>query len=645
MSRYNRPLFDRKELDRKTHDEARNRLLFDWWCDDGDHDGEGPRRRGSDRLNYIASLHGKATDFPSRAPLQNDPAPPLTEPAPQGFRKVFLLSDPEHVRQALTDTVHFGNLPYAALGGASFLLGLDPGPGYKGVDWHARQRALVTHALSLYSAAGLRELARQAVQEAALTCLARTDFDLALFAEQAALRYAGRLFGYGFQDHGLLEEASRATYRALQYLAVGQHFVTVPGTLPAAQQALGRLVARTSQLMDDYTRLKRTPRLLGFAPGRDWPEGVQPWSEVGLCTLLGEPLLKRLPDLEAPDRPGAQSKPQERLSGRDRATIAATLVAGTLGNIQSAVCLLTQSFLRGPEDERKAARARDEVDAKDAVLLGQLAAALEQRMAKLPPVPVLPRRTRFDVVLKLGGVKIRAGTDCLLLLEGQPGCMHAHTAAACPRIWGGVIGANAAPHACLGQALSMPLIAALVRHTLCLPGLKPALDPLTGEVQKIQRLWGFGCTQYPLRFDRERVLAQHNLIVAMRVKAPIGENAMRLRRLIAAGVPRIEHALTQYGHVHFAWFEFSDDDSQLVLRTIYDGQFDAYVKHFATRVGELFDGLFEYVEGAPPRPVAEYPNEFAETLRRNNRAPLAGFLYSAYPKAQAEQIRKTMGPP
>ena len=651
MSRFKRKRFDRQELDSKTHDEARNRLLFDWWCDDGDHEGEGSRRRGSDRLNYIASLHGEPTEFPSRAALQNDPAPLLTEPAPQGFRKVFLLSNPEHVRQALTETAMFGNppyesaafgnLPYAALGGASFLLGLDPGPGYNGVDWHAQQRKLIDHALGLYCAGGLRELARKAVAEAALTCLARPEFDLALFAEQAALRYVGRLFGYGFQDHALLEEASRATYRALQYLAVGQHFVTEPGTLPAAQQALGRLVARTSELMDEYTRLQRTPHRHGFEPGRDWPEGVQPWSEVGLREPLGEPLLKRLPDLEAPGPP--PSKPDERLSGRDRATIAATLVAGTLGNIQSAVCLLTQSLLRGPADERKAASAREDANANvDAALLCQLAASLEQRMAKLPPVPVLPRRTRCDVVV--GGVKIKAGTDCLLLLEGQPGCVHAHTAAACPRVWGGVIGSTKAPHACLGQALSMPLIAALVRHTLCLKGLKPALDPLTGEVQKIQRLWGFGCTHYPLRFDRERVRTQHNLIVAMRVKSPISENAMRLRRLIAAGVPRIEHALMQYGHVHFAWFEFSDDDSQLVLRTIYDGQFDAYVKHFATRVGDLFDGLFEYIEGAPPLPVSEHPNEFAETLRRNNRAPLAGYLYSANPRAEAEQIRKLMGP-
>lgn len=627
MSRYERPPYDPDALKDLSHDEARNRQLFDWWCDEGETD---PRRE-SDRVRYITSLLGKPTPFPSRAPLQNDPAPPLTVPAPQGFREVFLLSKPEHIRRALTERKDFGNIPYAALGGASFLLGLDPGPGYNKIDWHAQQQALVKDALA-YSAPGLRVLAKRAVDQAALTSLARPDFDLAQFAEQAALRFMGHLFGYGFQDHALLEEASRATYRALQYLAIGQHFVTEPGTLPAAQQALGRLISRTSQLMEDYTQLTRSPRRFGPEPNREWPEGVQPWSEAGLSTSLGEPVLKRLVTLGDPRKKHDAPKPYDLLSGRDRAIVAATLVAGTLGNIQSAVCLLIQSLLRCRDDELRAARESDDDGLEN---------DLELRMAKLPPVPVLPRRTLREVMLDC--VKIPEGTDCLLLLEGQPGCPHAHEASACPRVWGDVATDGLAIHACLGRQLSLPLIAALVRLTLKLPQLKPALDPLTGETPRVERLWGFACTRYRLRFKRESYRAQQNLIVSMRVKSPIGENVAHLRRLIAAGVPRIEHALTGFGHVHFAWFEFSDDERQLVLRTIYDGQFEAYVQHFALRVGDVFDGLFEYLEGAPPRPVAEHPHEFVETLHRLNRAPLAGYLYSAYPNAKAEQIRKFAG--
>jgi cytochrome P450 len=617
MSRYERPPFNINDLNGKT-DEESNALIFDWWCDEGDLDDGSGNPRTSDRLLYIRSLRGVARRIPSRAPHQNDPAPPITVPAPEGFRDVYLLSGPNDLHHALTNTTDFNNLPYAALGGASFLLGLDPGPGDKGVDWHLKQRALVDKAFAAYPAIQLRLLASKAVEQAALTSLDRPYFDMAEFAAQAALRYAGVLFGYGFQDHTLLQAASTATYRALQYLAIGQHFITEPETLPAAQQALGCLVARTSELMEEYTRLERSPRRYGPKPRRKWPTGVQPWSELGFSPL-GEPVLKRLPGIaDPPANPSRQT-----LSGRDRAIVAATMIAGTLGNIQSAVCLLLQ-FLLDPLGG-KAERAKIEKMDCDAALEAFLLPLLD----KFPPVPVLPRRTRVKVSLN-HGVTIPADTDCLLLLEGATPCQHT---------WGDVKGGGPAPHECLGYNFSLPLIAALVHRTLNLPEVRVALDPLNGETLKVQRLWGFSCTRYALIHDQEQS-KQQNLIICMRVKPPISENAKHLRRLIAAGVPRIEHVLTSFQHLHFAWFEFTEDERELVLRTVYDGQFESYVQHFALYAGDLFDGLFEYLEGAPPRPVAEHPQEFVEALRLLNRSPLGGYLYSAYPRVEANQIRQ-----
>jgi hypothetical protein len=147
-----------------------------------------------------------------------------------------------------------------------------------------------------------------------------------------------------------------------------------------------------------------------------------------------------------------------------------------------------------------------------------------------------------------------------------------------------------------------------------------------------------GCLHYPLRFDREKVRVQQPLIVMMRVKSPLPENAERLRRVVRSGAPRIEWALNNSRHVHFAWFEFLENDSVLALHTIYDGDFDAYIQHFALKVGDLFDQLFECIEGAPPLPVAENPNEFIEAIRRYNRAPLGGYFYSAYPKLECSRI-------
>jgi hypothetical protein len=615
VKRFDRPPFSKADLDNKVGDEARNNLIFDWWCDE------------DDRKAFIASLNGVPTPIRSRSPIQDDPAPPLDKPAEQGFRNVYLISDPVHVHMALTRPDLFSNVPYAMLGGGTFLLAQDsPAPGEDRVDWHAAQRTFIEQALS-YDEGTLRAWAQRAVEQAELTSLARPDFDLALFAEQAALRYLGQLYGYAFQDHVLLEEAARATYRALQYVTIGQHFVTEPLTVPTAQQGLGRLVTRTSDLMRDYADLARSPRSFSSPSGTEWPTGVQPWHE--LIPQHGvkrqPPVLKRLAGLES------------NLSGRDRAAVAATMLAGTVGNIQSAVCLLTQALM-----ELKAERGEQERKRICDADVADLEKEFGEWVSRLPPMTVVPRRTRKAEKVPLGGINIPAETDCLLILQAPRFCPHDSKDDPCPHAWGAVHDGHAA-HACLGRRISQPLIAALVQRVLRLPGLKPALDALTRETLKVERLWGFACTRYPLRFQRERVRAQQNLIVPMHVKSPISENAPRLRRLIAAAVPRVDYVLANFGHLHFAWFEFSDDDSVLVLRTIYDGDFDAYIQHFALRAGDIFDGLFEFLEGAPPRPVAEHPREFVEAIRRFNRAPFAGYLFSAYPGAETDQIRGAVG--
>lgn len=600
MSRFKRPAFNPAELTATVDSEAKNRLIFDWWCDE------------ADRKAYIASLNGLPTWIDGRMPLQDDPAPPIHRPVPQGLKRVLLISSPRDVHDVLTRPQDFSNRPYALLGGGTFLLGQDPST--TGTDWHCEQRKFVNDALA--DGKNFRPLAQRSIAQAALTSLAQPAFDLASFAEQAALRYLGQLYGYAFHDHSLLEDASRATYRALQYVAIGQHFVSEPLVVPLAQQALGRLIARSDKLMQDYRQLARANRKHRKS-GADLPDGVQPLCELGLS---GVPLLKLMPTL-----PGA-------LSGRERATVAATMLAGTVGNIQSAVCLLTQSLLIGPADELEKI-----VKAPDPATLEQL---IGRHLLRQPPMTVLPRRALGGTEIR--GVSIPAGTDCLLLLEGLGGCPGDVGADLCPHAWGSVLGGHAT-HACPGESLSLPLIAALVQHTLRLPSVQSALDPLTGERLEVERLWGFGCTRYPLRFERDDLRRQKNLIVSMRVKAPISDNAARLRRLIAAAVPRIDHLLTSFGHLHFAWFEFTDDDTHLVLRTIYDGDFDAYIAHFAQRGGDLFDGLFEYLEGGSPRPVVEHQREFIEVIRTFNRAPLAGYLYSAYPGSSADQIRARCG--
>ena len=134
--------------------------------------------------------------------------------------------------------------------------------------------------------------------------------------------------------------------------------------------------------------------------------------------------------------------------------------------------------------------------------------------------------------------------------------------------------------------------------------------------------------------------AQHPLLVSMPVKPPTAEHAEKLKRVIQVGAPRIEKMLRESKHVHFACFVLLENDSQLMLLTVFDRGFDPYVEHFALQVGSLFDRLFEHMVHAPPMPVDEFPQDFVNLIRRFNQAPEANFFFSAQPNAEVAQIQR-----
>ena len=171
-----------------------------------------------------------------------------------------------------------------------------------------------------------------------------------------------------------------------------------------------------------------------------------------------------------------------------------------------------------------------------------------------------------------------------------------------------------------------------------LPGLAERLDPEDASVIGLKKRWGFACESYPLTHQRDRRVAQSSLNVAMRLKSPVRDNADRVRAVIRSGAPRIEEALRGSRHVHFAWFELIESDSVLVLHTVYDGPFWAYIQHFALKVGDLFDELFSCIENPPPTPVEKFPNEFVAHIQRYNRPPAVGYFFSAYPGSDVARI-------
>ncbi|MBA3254261.1 MAG: cytochrome P450 [Pseudomonadota bacterium] len=569
-----------------------NRLLLDWLSDDA-HRAE---------LFRLVNDRGGVLDFPSRdaSPRErSDLGPGDERPAPVTKHKVVrLVTARATLAQILRDDgTHFSNRVYGELGGGSFMLALDP----VASEAHDTQRVAFRDAFT-NSEARLVHLSHFAVRAASVMSLRAPEFDLAAFAEQSALRFCQKLMGYALRDFRLLETSLHDAYRGLVYQVFGRHFASDPMAIPLARQGMGKLLKRTSELIDAYV-LDDEDGLKG-CEDRAIPPGMIP-------------SLKRLGVL-----PGD-------LNGEQRAIVALGAAVGTVGNVQAAACIAVKAMFDDKklwQEARKLIASKKESSSRPTENYAEWKGLIEGALARNPPIPFLPRwrvgadgKPGYEVVLALGGGTNGAGAQ-----GGDD-----------PLIWGL---SPAGPHHCAGAALAWPLIVEIVRQVILLPGLAERLDAKDANPMGLDKKWGFICESYPLVHRRERRVAQASLNVAMRLKAPVRDSADRVLDVIRAGAPRIEEALRESQHVHFAWFELIEADTVLVLHTVYDGPFKAYIQDFALKVGEVFDALFACIEDAPPSPVDKFPDEFVAHLQRYNRAPAMGYFFSAYPRSEVAQL-------
>jgi hypothetical protein len=116
-----------------------------------------------------------------------------------------------------------------------------------------------------------------------------------------------------------------------------------------------------------------------------------------------------------------------------------------------------------------------------------------------------------------------------------------------------------------------------------------------------------------------------NLLLPM--KSPAQMPA--LLSLIEAHQGLIDDALVRIHSVHFARFLPTPDFSGLWVITTFDGELDAYLMDFVAVLGPVFTALLQYIAGAPPLPVSEYPREFCAFVRSHNEAEVT--VWSAYP--------------
>lgn len=582
------PAVDLARLDPKQPDAA-NRLLLEWLSDDV----------LRSRLFEAVNANGGAQVFPSRdaQPRQCDGQgyDVRHKPAVPGHADITLVTSRARIEEILEDKVNYSNRVYAELGGGQFMLALDPGHSAA----HAAQRAVFG---SCFPRSGKQvpALAHAACRAAAVMAFRADEFDLASYAEQAAVRFCMLLMGYAVTDYRLLETALRAAYRALVYQVMERHFVTDPVLIPEAKAAAARLMARTSALIEAY-----------HTEDEDLLKGTSDPAQAGFT-----PVLKCL------------AKQGLELNGEQRATLAVGTAVGSVGNVQAAACIAVEGLF-GCSAARQQAHdlARTESATRPTEKATEWMKLITPFLRANPPIPYLPRlKVRPD------GTKER---ELLLALGGGTATWTGTADADDPLVWGLE---STGVHWCVGKGLAWPLIVEVVRQVMALPNLAQALDPVDGLPKGLKKRHGFACESYPLTHRRDRCRAQSSLNVVMRIKAPVKDNADHVREVINAGAPRIERLLRESRHVHFAWFELVESDSVLVLHTVYDGPFGAYLQHFAQQAGDLFDALFEYIEDPPPMPVAKFPQEFAAHLQRYNRPPLRGYFFSAYPGAEVAQI-------
>ena len=96
-----------------------------------------------------------------------------------------------------------------------------------------------------------------------------------------------------------------------------------------------------------------------------------------------------------------------------------------------------------------------------------------------------------------------------------------------------------------------------------------------------------------------RIGVRQGKISELTVIAPFAEGgAKRLRRLLQLMQGNFNLA-DRMGTVHDMRFVFLDNDTRLLFATTYDGEWDAYIDDFVTKIPDALDMLLSNLEGWP----------------------------------------------
>lgn len=573
-----------KEFADASDELARNKQLFDWLSDD---------RKRADLYEELRAKNFPGLRFKSllRSKRGNE----------WSMEDVYLLSKQDHVEAALR---HYSVEPYSKLpSGGRFMLGLDD------VEVHKQQRAAAARAMR-FTSQEIATCAKAAVERASIRALMTSDFDLSDLAEQAALNFIKLLFGLRDEAHGVLQLVMSGTYRVLSFQIIGRHFVSASEANLASRDS-----PEVKRLRDELDgEILKASNATGKEPFRN-----------------GAPQQTVVKKLFA--QPGGLDVEMLQI-------VVTGLIAGTIGNVRAAVPIVLYDFFTQEDDKDRPLIDAARRAARDGG--GELERLIMAALLRNPPAAFLARTSRqLPQGVATPTFRDEKGTD-------RPIPDNAHVLLAMgadPKqslVFGGT--EREFMHQCVGEHLAWPLVCEIVRQVLLLPGLSQQIDPDSGLPVRLEKTWGVMSKPYKLCYQRGRRLNQQPLYVVLPIKEPVQENARKLELLTRLGAHIVEQSLAESGIVHFAWFMFVEHEIDhqkracLALSTVYDGDFDAYVEHFASKV-PLFDEQFKYLDVDQPLPISEHPKEFVENIRRYNRAPLADYFFSAYPTVSVAELK------
>jgi cytochrome P450 len=631
-------------------------------------------------------------------------------------QQAALIAHPDHVEAALLSSgklsanadeaqtaqaLPYSNSPYQGLGGY-FMLALDV------PEAHDKQRAFALERLRAISTEQYDALATLAFKAGALVPLKQHDFDLVAIAEGIAARYAVNVFGFAQKDLSLVLECTRRIGRGLQYQIMGRHFVFEPSTMPESRAALAKLATRAQEIIHLFT-----PKLsLTRQQEEDKEEIDTDLDRMGRYCFQTERSGRKAQVLQrsgfTPILQAMAADSAADFGTVERGLLAASLVGGSVTNIQNAISICMAEFFKLPIEDllelremavtERSANPDAQWLPKESVLIDMVKEALRVS----PPVVYVPRRAnyhfdineddkriedaelpsppnRIDIAGQLSRTTIQKDSLILVALAGascpgmpggrsdQPDAAfrfgvqanapinspHSEKNGQCPfsKIMGGpplLPDPVRLPtqrwtytHSCPGMMMSMHVISYALRQLLQLPSLAQRINPDTGRPWGLEKRWGFQCTSYPMTYQRDALLAQTPLQTVLPIKTPIDMHSQALRQVLAMGAPFIEKVLQDSKMVHFASFVFVDNDSKLILFTMYDGDFDTYISHFAREFGHLFDRFFSHMAVQPTMPIREHPFEFVQYLKQFLVPPVENYYFSAYPETTTDRIVQT----